>query len=148
MMQKKNNLDPRWNTMKLCNLYWPCVANAIKYTCDYRGIYNCTTKYCDCFDGFTNIAVRSRPEDTFISCYIGIGALFNHSLQIIPNDFIIDGNFNQKIIKPNQYKLPTSIQLRFWSAAYLLDEFNQAINDENATFVSSKQRKLELLSFI
>eukprot|EP01084_Bolivina_argentea_P189983 326610_1 len=157
---KKNNLDPRWNslkiktdlcdkynTMKLCNLYWPCVANAIKYTCDYRGMYNCTTKSCDCFDGFTNIAIRSRPEDTFISCDIGIRALFNHSLQIIPNDFIIDGNFNQKIIKPNQYKLPISIQLRFWSEAYLLDEFNHAINDENATFVSSKQRKTYLPFF-
>eukprot|EP01084_Bolivina_argentea_P208996 356109_1 len=130
--------------MRLCNIYWPCVAYGIKSACNDRGTYNCTSQSCDCFDGFTNIPIRSRPEDTFISCDIGIRGLFNDTLPAIPNDFILDGSFKEPSIKINQYNLPNPVQLRFWSEAYLLDEFNQAINDTNATFVDSKKRQTYL----
>lgn len=146
----KNDIDPRWEalkikddlcdkykTMTLCNLYWPCVINGMKRVCNDRGIYNCTSKSCQCFDGFIN-----TPND--ITCDIDINALFNDTLPQIPNDFIIDGSYDNKIIKPNKYKLPSPIELRYFSQAYLIKEFNKAINETNTLIIGLSIHYIDL----
>ena len=49
------------------------------------------------------------------------------------------------MVEIDKYKLPTPTQIRFLSQAYLLDEFNQAINDINGEFVDPRKRQLRKL---
>ena len=151
--------DPQWDALKIneslcekyrsmmfCNLDWPCVYNGMKEVCDDRGIWNCTSKTCSCFEGFINTANRARPEDRFLSCDIGIEPLFNDTLPMLPNDFIAvhEKSFIEKKIETEEYQLPTTIMMRVWTVGYLVEEFNEAVNDTQNAMVPEKKRQLRI----
>ena len=80
---------------------------------------------------------------------MAIKALYNESLNEtkfnipeLPLDFVVDGGFQQKTIKIDEYKLPKPITMRVWTEGYLIDEFIEAIHDTEGEFVPKEKREL------
>lgn len=146
----KSDLCSKYETMHVCNVMWPCAFSGMKEICDERGIYNCSTKSCDCWPGYIAKHSLSSSEDDFITCDIDIQALFEGETdeqRILPpihKDFIIDGTFVEKAVNVDSYRLPNPISIRIFSQSYLLKQFNLAINDVSETMVDANQRELYL----